>query len=267
MSLDILDKSYNDYNEGDEFPELGKNIKDLIIKTNDYIVFLDEELNVEWALREYPDLPKEFGEVINYVVHLEMKSEFLDYNNKRTVKRLLAESISRILDDRNYKMATDILGCAEKLLENRNREYSRQWYWSASIVLFLLSAGYIFVIWLNRLFYIDSFGPTGFHLILGSLLGSIGAIASIASRSDKITLDAMAGAPLHRLEATARSFVGAFGAALTVLLLKSGMILQQYGKSFPVIAAFCLIAGFSERFTPGLIDKFNLIDTKGEKSK
>ncbi len=50
--------SFEIFCEGDTFPLLKKRITTLIVKTHEYIVFLDEEQYVQWSTKSQDQLPK-----------------------------------------------------------------------------------------------------------------------------------------------------------------------------------------------------------------
>jgi hypothetical protein len=66
---------YSSFCEGDFEPSLGKTIRTLIYHTEAYIVYLDQDLYVEWQVNgRYGIYPPDFGQVTNKMAHLEVLS-------------------------------------------------------------------------------------------------------------------------------------------------------------------------------------------------
>lgn len=250
--------NYMLFNEGDIDPVLNKKIVYLVLKTEDCIVYLDEALEVEWSVQN-AKLDEHQGDVLNKVAELESRSRFIaDKELLSSIRRQVAEGLARYLDGLSLPHANQIFALAEKEIEARNRETSWRWYFSAAWKVMISCVMLVLVFWLCRDVVVRMFGVKGFHVILGSCCGSIGAIISIISRGNKLDLDANAGKLIHETEGLARIATGIAGAAVTALAIKGGIMLSGTkfgGSKLAVLLAFCIAAGASERMVPNLIKK------------
>jgi len=61
--------------EGDTDLSFGKVIKFLILQTDNFIVYIDSELDIQW--RHVVETNKEFGKVLNRVAYLESRARFI----------------------------------------------------------------------------------------------------------------------------------------------------------------------------------------------
>jgi hypothetical protein len=245
--------------EGDKDPNLNKKIDTLIEATEDWIVYLDEDLFVEWAENEGIELDeKSFYAITNMVAYYEsISSELLSKRHIRPFRRLLGESVARAYENQSER-AEQILEKAKEYLEARSTERAKLWYlFSSGGVVACVSI----VILLVKIYYSDFSswaGPNWADIIIGSLFGPIGAFISIISRSSKISVDAAAGWVMHLIDGLARIFVALLGAMLVAICLKVNLVLgMPSGLDSPrlYLIAFCIIAGASERIVPDLIQK------------
>src|SRR6266487_3724682 len=92
-------QDFTPYCEGDIEPSLHKKIQDLIDSDTDYIVYLDDEHFVQWAITDsYGDVAEEFGEIASCVALLETQSTaLLSPERAGPFRRLLAEALARSL--------------------------------------------------------------------------------------------------------------------------------------------------------------------------
>jgi hypothetical protein len=255
-------EDFSVYSEGQEFPRLKKNIHLLTRKRGDYIVFLDEELYLHWyynAAYEEAGFAKDYGEVVIRAENLEATSILLLKGPQLEVfRRLLGESIARLLEDRDSKNAHVMLDKAEVFLRARSRERARFWYLSATLVgtAAALAAGVL--AWSARQTVAATFGvgEGAAELFLGAGFGAFGALISVLLRSDELAIDVSAGKPVHYFEGTMRALVGAAAGFLFALTIKSNILLGAVNRSeraTPILLVVCIIAGASERLLPDLI--------------
>jgi hypothetical protein len=133
-------KDYSYFCEGDTVPSLNKKIKVLILGTEDYIVFVDEDGYVEWAFTdEFGEWPAGFDDVANRIGHLESLSVTqLKEKQREPFARLLGEGMARVLGGNDVASAKMALGMAEAYLAARGTENAREWYLEgAGIISFL----------------------------------------------------------------------------------------------------------------------------------
>ncbi len=129
-----VSSDYREFTEGNVFRPLNKKIHILQAVEKDWIVFLDERLNLHHYYSNSYELPEDYGAVASRVEQLEATSFLLvDATHIEAFRRLLAESIARVLDDRDSYHASICLETAEKFFQARSRERARIWYLSSTL--------------------------------------------------------------------------------------------------------------------------------------
>lgn len=259
-----MDKTdFESLKEGDTDPTSGKVIKFIILVKKDIVVYIDTNLEIQWHHSDELKTDVDFGLVLNRVAYLESRARFIaDKECLLSIKRQIAEGIARYLDFLSYKLSKDIHDIVEIEIEALNKKISWSWYFDAAYGLTLASLILWGILWLLRDYISLHIGRVGFEVLLGGLIGAIGAIISVISRGDAINLDANAGKTIHLTEGTARIIVGIAGASFVTLAVKGGILLSGMkfaGSQFAVLLAFAIVAGASERLVPNLIGKVEKI--------
>ena len=254
---------FDSLKEGDTEPTLGKVIDCLIVKTRTYIVYLDEERFVQWSTNEHARWCEGHGEILTRVSQLEaFPVDHLKPSHVFAFRRMIGESVGRVLDSADATEAKAALDLAESFVKARSDEVARKWYLTASLAGGGALAVLIVVWWMSRGWLSTSIGPGAFQVALGAMLGGIGAMLSVLTRSNRLTLDSAAGAALHYFEGGSRIATGAVGGLLVGLAVKANLILgfvSDSPHSLAVLSTICLAAGASERMVPGFIDKIELL--------
>ena len=267
----IVIDNYDLFREGDFEPYLGKQIRLLIYKDAQCIVYLDQDLLVEWALTgQYPESNVEFSRVLCRVAEVQAyPTSHLSQDQLCTFRQLVAEAVARLLKDREPGPANETLDAAVRWVQARNREIARWWYLTASAVTTMVVATVLTVLWLLRVPISAYIGNTAFEVILGGSAGSIGALLFILGRSKGIRFDPGAAKRIHQFEGAARVLAGGIGAALAALAVKGGVIFAPFSATASHLAALlavCMVAGASERFVPSFIEKVNVKEPTGNDS-
>jgi hypothetical protein len=124
----LAEQNFMDLHEGDLERSLNKFIDTLIVATESYIVYLDDEYFVEWSTNDnYEGFSQSFGEISNAVAHLETLSiTLLSKRQRKPFRRLLGEGIARSLEN-DEKVARNVIRLAEKYLKARSTERARMW--------------------------------------------------------------------------------------------------------------------------------------------
>ena len=254
------DLDFTQYKKGDIVTSANQKIEILIAKTKKFIVYLNEDYDVEWSENfNENEFAKDYGDVINRMALLETSSiVLLGSPHLLPFRRLLAESVARLLDDENSKSAYEILDQAEEYLKIRSAERARFWYLGSSFLFTAFLILFSIVYWLFKDFFIIYIGEIGFEITFVSLFGSSGALISIISRSSSIKMDALAGARAHYMESLARIAFGVVGALFISVGIKANIILgiaNSNNNSMLFLILFSIAAGFSERIVPNLLRK------------
>ena len=260
-ALEIED--YTVFKEGDVFPNLNKKIDHLYIKERDFIVFLDDSKNLHWYFSAgYDTFADDYGEVVSWEERLQATSSLsLSEPQRQVMRELLGQSIARLMDDGSSENARKILEQAESYLEDRCKEHAKLWYLTGSGITAFFMLLFFLGLWLLKPWMVPRFGLSEslFEIFLGIALGPLGAILSVLQRQEQITLNTFAGVRVHFFEGAIRSVLGAIGALLTALAVKSNLLLGAINKSesaLIMLCVVCLIAGASERLVPSLIRQF-----------
>jgi hypothetical protein len=244
--------------------------KYLIFVEKDYIVYLDNDDDVDWETsveydeRGHKNEPKHNNILIDAAFLESTPCDGVRADRKRHFKRLIGEAIARSLGN-DYSSAEKMLSAADHYISARNLETSRFWYLSATAVAtfpFLLG-GCILWIWRTRL--IDILGFTPFWLTLSAVAGSVGALLSVASRAGQLKFDSSAGRTLHFLEAASRIVTGALSGLIVAIAVRSEIILAPLSRGHKMTTIMILAAlggGAAERLATSIISSLSTVDTK-----
>lgn len=263
-------EDYSDFKEGVTFPPLNKKIHILILSEHDYIVFLDKNLSVHWyynSIYAENGFAADYGAIVSREANLEATSALLLKKKEpqlEVFRKLLGESIARLLDDRWSKEkkkpnnARMMLDKAELFLRERSRERARIWYLSATLSAAMLMLLGGLLLWINRqkVLTLLSVEESFIEVMLGAAMGSLGALISVLLRSDDLKIDVSAGARVHYFEGAMRVLVGATAGLVFALSIKSNILLGAINKSertITILLVITIIAGVSERLLPSLI--------------
>jgi hypothetical protein len=252
--VDVVD--FASFCEGDIEPKLNKRIRTLIDRTSSHIVYLDDDLYVEWAF--FGTIPVGFDEVANRIGNLETISiTQLTQLQREPFARLLAEAMARILGDRNDGEADAVLDKAEAYLKARGSENARRWYLSGVLWATSTSLAIAAIVLCIRYFTRNAEWGTGLEVAAASAFGSLGTLLSLASRTEAIRVEPVAGPQIHRFEAAIRVVVGVIGALFVAIAIRADLLLGVFHSlSHPFLAliAACVVAGASERLVPSLVN-------------
>ncbi|MDQ5985886.1 MAG: hypothetical protein CSYNP_01603 [Syntrophus sp. SKADARSKE-3] len=251
---------FNSFCEGDKDPTLNKKICSLIDADSNYIVYVDDECFVQWSLTDkYGDMIPSFGAIANRLSQLETLSRTsLRKCQLDAFANLLAEGMARIIGDKDETKAHEVLGMAEAYLLARSAENARWWYIRGASLTALPSLLIACGLWFLKSYVMSFIGTTPFQVIIGALLGGIGALFFVLSRTEKIQMDPTAGSFIHYVESASRVLTGNIGAFLLALAIKANIILgftKTSDYSFALLLVLCICAGSSERLVPGFIKR------------
>ena len=253
-----IPEDFSGFCAGDVEPSLGLEIHTLVEADKNYIVYLDNDLWVEYAWNDsYGPAPEGYGEIATRTTKLTNLSEILlGADRMESFRILLAEGMARLLGSKDLNAARKSLDDAEAYLRARGIERARSWLLLSSFLVAVSALAATVVLWALRTRVIAAIGIYGLEAATGALFGSLGALVSIIIRSREIEMDAAAGPRMHFLEAAARAIAGMVGALLMALAVKENLILgfiNSVEHPFGVLLLLCILAGASERFVPSLI--------------
>jgi hypothetical protein len=250
-----------------EWEHLASSVKHLILRSNEYIVFLDHDLDIDWATKDSHDEKigrdgnrEKVNAILNSVATAEsIPTDKLTDKIRLNYKRQLGEAIARAFDG-DFDSGERMIQVAEEFVKNRNIEQSRYLYLISGGILTLSIALLASVCWVFRENACRIFGMTGFYVLLATQCGALGAFLSIILRMGKANLDFNASKELHYLEATSRLFAGMISGFLIALTIKAGILLPVLSNLDSLHTAMLLgglVAGSSERLAPSIIKKID----------
>lgn len=240
--------------------------KVLIISTKNFVVFIDEDGDLDWETTPAYDAAQDSdpsydakarNSILNDAALLEATPcSGISAEARGHFKRLIGTAISCSLGC-DYDGAAKMIGAASQYVDARSRETSRFWYLSASFAMAFGFSVVGMVLWWARDFFAEHITVTGLWLALAGVSGAIGALLSVIWRSGDLQVDCSAGKDLHYLEATSRIIAGVVSGLLAGLAVKSGMILApllEASQPHYVVLLASIAAGTGERLAGSIIE-------------
>lgn len=273
-----------DLGVGKTVPELGVAIDEILLRCDTYLIFVDENGDLQWLIDEMPAgsawaLPRvadlearcDFFKqaVVPMYVHIfrpflrKWKGLNASFANSAatasaiSAKRHIGQGLAVLFSPDGTKAEAEAaFASAQRFIEQRGRELSLVWLYSTFGFLAVLS-----IVALLRLVFGEDQQDVRWAVLSCAAAGGIGAYISraLASRTD-LPCDANAGWYLHVQEALLRWSVGVVAGGLMCLLVGGKVLLGGLGAdglSFPAVLALATISGMSERFLPTLLNRFD----------
>lgn len=236
-------------------------VKFLVLATEDFIVFIDKENDLDWATSEKYDkrgiLKKsEFRNIINQVAMEECNTpSYLSAEVRIKFKRLLGEAIASALKE-NYNLALTTITSSKEYILARNDERIRfDYFISQTLVIFVLSI-FLVILWINKNHLTECIGLNLFNIMYASIMGAYGSYFSTLTRLGDIHFDITSGMLIHRSNALIKLILGLFSGMLIFLAFetKTFVAFIKLENSIYLYYSFIgFIAGISERFIPSII--------------
>ncbi|HEX3864653.1 MAG TPA: hypothetical protein VHY35_23460 [Stellaceae bacterium] len=161
----------------------------LIRREIEFIVYLDDDLALEWSTNDDEHKIKDqtkFNQLISESAVLETTPcDRFERQVIRDFRRLVGEGVVLALDN-DYVGAAKVLQSARFFIVARSEEKSRCWYLTSSIVASAPFALIVTVLWAWRQTLAQVLGEGAFWLILTTSAGAIGALFSVILRSGKM---------------------------------------------------------------------------------
>src|SRR5213594_3709981 len=143
----------------------------LILETDDFIVCLDRDLDVDWKTsKKYDEVgPKDsqkHHEMLNRAASLEcIPNDHHPKNVRLNFKRMVAEGVARSLDH-DYDSAETMLEKARAYISDRNVEAARYWQLFTACVLGPVCALSGLGLWEFRASLTENLGETAYFLVV-----------------------------------------------------------------------------------------------------
>jgi hypothetical protein len=246
--------------EGDTDESLNKKVHTLIVEQDDCVIYLDEDLYVEWDYDEekIPDQPGS-GAVFNRISLLEsIPIGHISQENKVAFKRMVGEALARLLTQNDLRAANEVLDKAEAFINARNSEVARRWQLSAAAAVGTIAVVIGGFLWMERAAVVPFLGDFAFSAVMGACAGAVGAVTSLLLRIREMSFDVSAGREAHLFDGAIRVVAGMAGAVVFALAIRVNLVAGIVGTLPHPLAALilvCMIAGASERLVPDLINR------------
>jgi hypothetical protein len=250
--------SCNSYEIGQPGP-FGKKIKDVIIQSDEVIVYMDEADTIQWSTEGYTSFHKDFGEVENKISDWESKiNNIFNRKNAYGFKSVLAEGYARILEQKDISLARDIIDRTIDRVQKQGSEVLKQCYAFSSLISTLVILILIFLIRLYKSEVLMVFDNDHdiYDILLTILFGGIGAYIFTTLRLKQYKPEIVISKGVHIWDGILRIFYGMIGGLLVSIAIKSNIafgFLNKGDKNFYVTVFLGTIAGASEGFIPSLI--------------
>lgn len=245
----------------------GLPVKYLIIASKKYIVFLDNENDLDWQTSDDFDAReltteqrKGYNQVKNEIDSSEcVPAENLDEKIIISFKKQLGEALIRAFEN-DFENAHKMILHAKEFILKRSIEQSRFMFLTSSGLTTSIALILFIILWIAKDFAVDLLGKTVYFSTLSSLIGGLGALLSVILRMGKANLDFNASKKLHFLEGSSRIVAGMISALIISICIKTGILLPIFSEIESTHLAMILggiVAGASERFAPSIINKLD----------
>lgn len=236
---------------------LGKKIQVLIMRAKDYIVYIDEDGEIQYSCFDGKHDSKALGEVQNLVSLWETIINRI-FNPKEALayKGLLAEAYARVFDGSDLSEARLIVDRTALQVNKNGGEILKQRYIIAcfEMTLLIICLGAILAFLHYRL---PCLVKEGFYqMMIVTLCGGIGAFVFATLRLKNYTPDIHVSKNIHQLDGRMRVFYGIIAAFVLWLGIKSNTVLgfiDEGNTGLAVQALLGVMAGASEVIIPNLI--------------
>ena len=242
-------KNKTSYQSGDT-GEGGAVIGEILGSNPYFIVFLTERHGLRWELDD--DLiPNHFSRCI--LRFDDLQSMILGSVPRKKIRDGLKNSLGRALfaavSSSDGDAAMKAFDAAEQRIESEIDTHARVYYvFSAVLASIVILAGFLIALGFG---WFDSFRS----YLLGALGGSLGATVSVLLRGSEIEIPRYSTPREHVFQGLSRVFLGFLSGGAIVILIKAELILGIARNNAPSICAFGLVAGFSERYLPSILQK------------
>ena len=225
------------------------------------LVYIDKQLDLEWECDDVADkilnpIEEELGKITNGVAALEPIAHNWPKDLKLSTKRVLGESLARILQ-LDKEGAVQALTHATSFVKTKSRQVSRYWTLQACLIAGGIAAVLGAIEIALRQWFESALHLMPYLLSLCFWSGCIGALLFvILNICNQRKVDSTAEKHLHYIEGISRIVAGGISGVFIGAMIKLGLVLPVFAQTKMETLAMCagaMIAGASERFAAGII--------------
>lgn len=225
----------------------------LQVRKYTYIVFVDNELDIDWITAE--DSSVKNIEQISLATALEsIPHKHLPRCQIIAFKNLIGNAIVSFFED-HPENAKKLMIDAKQYVNDRNIECSRRWALEIAtfFVLLLIIIGGIF----SAFEYSTLSENPSYFWILSCFWAFVGSYLSIVRKVGSEKLNSSSGFRMHFLQVSTRMLSGGLLGIIAFFILKSALLCPPVFDAFKDtsfgFSLFGFIAGFFEQFIPNII--------------
>jgi hypothetical protein len=235
-----------EYVEGD-IGEGGNEINKIIGSAPNFIVFFHNNDGLRWEIDDN-NTPDHFPLCVEQFD----KYQSMIQNSLWFKKKSLLESLGRALYSSVISTTDEIakksFSTISQRIESEIKLQAKIHYVTASLIL-TVSICLTFSI-LN---YFNQIGELLPYWI-GACGGSIGACVSVLFRINEIEIPLFTSTLQHAFQGVSRILLGCLSGLIIIILIQANIVLGIAMDNLPSAAAFGIVAGFSERYLPSILD-------------
>jgi len=240
---------------GDIEPTLGKKIKELILASDTFIVYMDDNDVIQWS----SDKDDVLGDIPNQISYWEtISNKLFSREESYDYKCLLAEGYARVLDGEHANVAQKIIDQAVDRITTHGREMLRQQYVLASLFSTAVIGALLILSIASKEWILSYVGQNAFDIYLAGLFGGVGAFVSTMTRSKKYDPEITISKKIHTIDGILRIIYGIIVAGLIAIGIKANLMfgfINGIEKNIYVFAFLGAVGGASEIIFPSIIKK------------
>ena len=242
-------------------PSTLNTIIEIVLQSDKFIVTIDDALSINWMTNnKYTEYARDFSSVTSKVQLLSMQvnSLFTGRANKYKYKRIIAEALALVLDEKKSANALALLKEVEYRITEQGKERTRMAYiYYAFFTTLLIGVLLGITVQYKNMNWLFGGDVSRYQISIATFLGGIGAFLSAFIRFRNYEGSTNSGLSMHRLDGFLRVLYGCIAGLIFTLAIYSNTILGFLNTAAAnqpwVIYFFATMAGASEFLVPGLI--------------
>jgi hypothetical protein len=248
---------YDQYAKGSKDPQ-GRRIKIVIGRHRHLVVYITEQDEVGWNYDELPERLRPAIAELQRLKALGISSLPRNYH-PQFVMHLASGLYGALLSNETADLAS-FFDVARTLIETKSRERARLHYvgLSSLFALVVVIAIVVASTWIPADMKLLA------EIVRGMGGGAVGAMTSIIQRGRDLKIDPATSAFDLALQGLLRVFLGTIFGAFIVVASLSNIAFGNFQGNPTALLALTVVAGFSERLVPDLIERTAKVSGPGE---